>query len=531
MSASCIAHVHVSPIDNAKGLYVTLYNVTEDHAYIQSIQQSGNEAHLKNFYDQKLISKLNKAQAELKEKKAELEQLNELKSHFIASMSHEFRTPITSIIGYANILEKELSDAQSTASVDVVKRNAYFLLNLVNNILDEAKLESGGLQVNPSEIDLKDTLLLVESMFASLAKEKNLAFNVELPDQLPTINADEMRLQQILVNLLGNAVKFTKKGGVTLGIELLDKEIRIAVRDTGPGISQENQKLIFQPFHRLESEQQGAGLGLSITQKILELMNGGLELESEVDEGSCFTLVLPLVKVSEGLVDKTSFENKKIILVEDNKDMSDLVEFYLSDQNINLITVDDGAKAEGVIFSEKPDLVIMDMNLPNKNGVAITRALRSKGFADPILAFSAAGSASAKEQFLAAGCDDYLDKTGLSSQRLTKILSRYFINITKQAASSTSQLDLLKEKYCMSMPQKKLAIESAWKSCLSNNFDYAACKMLYTLTHNLAGSAGLYELDSIYNAAKQVNGCIRPDFTVNSSSDLKDAVSGLFAEM
>lgn len=527
ISSTCVAHIHLYKSND--NLYATLFNVTDDHDYIQPIQQGANEAQLKRFYDQQLIAKLERTQEELSRKKAQIEEISQSKSHFIASMSHEFRTPITSIIGYAEILRKELSasNIDSDAAL-IIRRNAHFLLNMVNNILDEARLESGDIEASLSDVDLRETVSLIEYMFASLAEQKGLGFAIKIDSAVPEfISADELRLQQMLINLIGNAVKFTSKGTVNLHLEYADEFIRFKVIDTGMGISRDNQQKIFQPFQRLTTQEQGAGLGLSITQRLLEIMGGSLQVESEVNVGSTFILSLP-AKVVEGIQqEQINFQKKQVLIIEDNQDISELLVIYLQEMGIDASVIANGAEAETAILAQKPDLVIMDLNLPNRNGFEITQSLRSDGYDKPIVAFSAAGLLTSKEKALAVGCDDYIDKSTISAMRLRKILVRYLAYVPAAKSELSPKFKALKEKYQLSLAQKSLVIHSTWRSCQTNNYDQVACKMLYTLTHNLAGSAGSYEFDDISESAQAVNACIDTAYKVMDEGLLQEKMSQL----
>lgn len=523
-----IAHIHVQKRQDK--LIATLFNVTDEHDYIQPIQQGSHEAQLKNFYDEILINKLELTQKELNKSKQQIEKTSQLKSDFLASVSHEFRTPITSIIGYTDILHNQFTQRDSVESIDVIKRNAYFLLNMVNNILDEARLESGDVDISQTEVRLKDTVSFIEKMFTTMAMQKHIDFFVNADKNVPEyIFADELRLQQVLINLIGNAVKFTDEGLVKVQVGYQAEELTFEITDTGPGISHEDQSQIFQPFQRLSSTQQGAGLGLSITQHILEMMGGNLELKSEVGQGSSFTVSLPSnsseLKIHADI--ESVFEQQNVLVVEDNRDMSELLKLLLEGMGLNIDVISDGALVDAFVANHKPDLIIMDVNLPNKSGLEITESLRASNFNKPIIAFSAAGLAATKEQALAAGCDDYVDKSNVNTKRFRKLLARYLGNVSEAKSEVTSQFELLKAKYQNSLQQKHLTIQSSWKSCQSNRFDNVSCKMLYTLTHNLAGSAGSYGFEEVSAAAKSVNQCIQKDFSVTVPEELEEAIQEL----
>ncbi|MGV8122249.1 MAG: PAS domain-containing sensor histidine kinase [Candidatus Xenobiia bacterium LiM19] len=233
---------------------------------------------------------------DLKSAMEQAESADRLKSAFLASMSHELRTPLNSIIGFTGILLQELSgplNPEQAMQLGFIKESSAHLLKLINDILDISKIEAGQLQLEPQLFDLVDSVQRVIQMLKPLADNRNISLEAHIGPEVDDINGDQRRVEQILINLISNAIKFTKKGGVTVTCKFQNDLVQVSVTDTGIGISPENQKSLFKPFSqiisRLSSRSEGTGLGLSISQKIVNLMGGVITVESKVGQGSTFT--------------------------------------------------------------------------------------------------------------------------------------------------------------------------------------------------------------------------------------------------
>lgn len=312
------------------------------------------------------------------------ESANLAKSRYLASVSHEIRSPLNAIYGYAQLFERgDEINAQEAARV--ILRCSEHLTYLVEGLLDIAQLEFGMLRVRIEAVRLRAFIDQVVSMMRPSALAKGLDFHLELPPRLPDIvRFDPDRLRQVLINLLSNAIKFTESGSVTLHVKYSGQIATFEVRDTGPGIAAEDQKRLFERFERGSNKAPGAGLGLAISQTLVEILGGKLELESELGQGSCFRIVMMMSEVT-GKVMATGparkiigYEGRRrsVLLVEDDADQRAFLTRLLQALDFDVVACPDGAQALGHIWSNAPDLAILDISLPGLSGWEIAAHLR-----------------------------------------------------------------------------------------------------------------------------------------------------------
>lgn len=386
-----------------------------------------------------LTNEINDLQRKLMKAKKEAEAANRAKSEFLRNMSHEIRNPLNGVIGFTDIvLKTELNETQ-IQHLNIVSRSANSLLNLLNDLLDFSKIESGKLELNNERVDLFELLEQAIDIIKYNVQEKKLGFKSSLPPETPRfVFVDPIRLRQILINLLGNAVKFTHVGELEIKVEILSKneiskemQFLFSVRDTGIGISKANQKIIFEEFSQAESsitrKYGGTGLGLSIANKLLALMDSKLELESEYGTGSKFSFSLNLkVDDSAANQDFTKQEEKvnagkstftqqvKILIVDDNEINILLADTILSKllPHGNIFEAKNGKEAVEQFLKEKPDLVFMDLQMPVMNGYEATIEIRKNenGNRTPIIAVTAGIIKGEIERCMEAGIDDYVSK-------------------------------------------------------------------------------------------------------------------------
>ncbi len=348
------------------------------------------------------------------------------KSEFLANMSHEIRTPLTAIVGFTDLMKKDNpSSIEMLEYVEVITKNGRHLLGVINDILDLSKVEAGQLTIDPAIINIAKTTDLALLTFKEAALKKGIELKLVIEDNSsPNIYGDPLRVKQILLNLIGNALKFSQKGSITVSISRKGNNICCRVIDEGIGIASDRQEDLFKPFIQLtgnnaEFDSKGTGLGLCLSQKLAAKMNGSLVLEkSELGKGSIFSLTLPMgdttlpqlpvfrqISYSENVL-----SGLKILVTDDSIDNQVLIKAMLSRHGAHVFAAENGAEAVELVSSQKYDLVLMDFKMPVMNGYEATEKIRESNNSIPIVFLTANAMSGEKDKVLTIGANGYVSK-------------------------------------------------------------------------------------------------------------------------
>jgi len=406
------------------------------------------------LYLGKLLNKLEHA-VELADK------ANKAKSEFLANMSHEIRTPLTAIIGFSeNALDKEQSPEEQFDSLQKIRHSGNHLLNLINDILDFSKIDAGELEIELIKMNPMSVIAEVESLTRVQAEKKSLNLEIDYHFPLPVhITSDPIRLEQILLNLCSNAIKFTENGSIRITLDYLpdENEMSFIIRDTGIGMKPDELKKIFQPFKQADSSTTrkfgGTGLGLSLSRQLTELLNGELTVDSIYKEGTTFILRIPCGEVCDEMIhgmmdiddhDAVTESNTSelldghILLVEDNELNQQLLATFLGKMGTTVTIASNGQEAVDAAMQNDFDLIYMDMQMPVMSGVDATVKLREQECQVPIIAITANATKQDRELCKKSGFDDFITKP-IVYNKLYEITARYLNNDPQLAPSAFRQ--------------------------------------------------------------------------------------------
>ncbi len=368
------------------------------------------------------------------------QEADKMKNAFIANMSHEIRTPLNAIVGFSRLITETENASEQQEFLTIINSNSELLLQLINDILDFAKIESGELKYKFSNVDLKDICHGVYvSQSLKMTSDVALLFH---GDSLPSVRlqTDMQRVEQVLLNLLSNAIKFTNQGFVSLSYKVEDDFVRVSVTDTGVGIAKDKQDAVFERFVKLDEFKQGTGLGLSICRMIIERLGGEMGLKSELGRGSTFWFTLPLTdptvpafeEKEKGISSETisdALPGQFTILIAEDVLENYLLLLAVLKQQYRLIYADNGEKAVQLFKQYQPDLILMDIKMPVMDGFVATQNIRELSPDIPILALTAFAFAEEKEKAKNYKFDDYLVKP--VDIPLLKHKIKYYLNKNK----------------------------------------------------------------------------------------------------
>lgn len=456
--------------------------------------------------------------ADIAQESEKLAVANRIKSQFLANMSHEIRTPLTTVIGQAEaIICRDVKPEDIYKEVEIIHDSSLYLLALLNDILDLTKIEENKFELEYAPQDLHSLLSNINTMFSMQARVKGLSFS--LIENLPRpfiINVDGLRLKQILINLLSNALKFTVSGHVRLEVLLVDSRLVFNVEDTGIGISEEQIDLIFGSFTQGDSSIRrrfgGSGLGLHLSNQLAVLMNGEITVESEVDKGSVFTFSMPapLVmsasdkpRVNTKVDDSSSTPlfNGKILLAEDHSDNRRLISRLLTKLGLTVYTAADGFEALELYKEHSPEVVLMDIQMPRMDGLQAYKALRDLGCEKPIIALTANAMTNEVDEYFSLGFDGYIEKP-IDRQLLISTIATFFnANNDDSMRRANSILGNIDMSDLVSEFKTSLISELKHFSAGQEKQDVNA---LRALAHRLSGAAYLFGFAELSRRATQL---------------------------
>lgn len=402
-----------------------------------------------------VMEDLTKERERLQQARDVAERASRARGEFLANMSHEIRTPMAAILGYVDIVADGTEDADNLQALDTIRRNGRHLLQIINDILDLSKIDAGKLSIATEMANISEIVGEIRSIMDVRATENQIHLDFEFTNDIPEqIETDSLRLRQILLNIIGNAIKFTQRGKVTVSTSYrqADNMLAFDVRDTGIGISKTDLEKLFQPFSQVDAsstrEYEGTGLGLVISRRLALALGGDLTVESELGQGSTFTLTIACGNVSEQrsrpnpvISPKHFAPNKEsytpiegtILVVDDRRDIRFLAQHLIERVGGTVLLANNGQEAVKMMLDKNAstlaqqapqvDLVLMDMQMPVMDGYEATRVLRKAGFSKPIIALTANAMTEDRDKCLAAGCDDFITKP-IDSRKLVQLLHK-----------------------------------------------------------------------------------------------------------
>jgi len=477
----------------------TMKEITESNSFDFSFSEDRQDeigSLMQSF--EKLLENIRKTNKDLILSKEQALKLLKIKEAFLANMSHEIRTPMNGILGMAQLLADTPLKTEQKKYLDHITNSANNLLVIINDILDYSKIESGKLEIESAGFDLWKLIDNLRQVLIIKSKEQKINLIFEIDEDTPQyILGDQVRLNQVLTNLLGNAIKFTKKGFVKLKLKPIREKndmvmIHFQIEDTGIGIPKEKQELVFQSFTQASGsttrEFGGTGLGLAISNQLVNLMGGNIQLESEPGKGSIFSFNLNFkkhqaIQKEEKPKEKINFEGYKILLAEDNQTNQIIAKRVLEKVGVTVVIADNGQKAIEALEKEKFDLLLLDLHMPIMGGYETTKEIRNstKEYSKiPIVALTAAALKGEKEKCIQIGMDDYITKPFVV-EKLLKVLSKF---LKPKAKTKQLKILLVEDNKVNQILTKKILEKLYFKVYIANNGEEAtkmACEEKYDL--------------------------------------------------
>jgi len=505
--------------------------------------------YLETRLTQELELRVKQRTRELENLTKELEKADQVKSQFLTNMSHEIRTPLTAILGHAEaIIYDDIDKDKVKEDIEVIHGNSLHLLELINDILDLSRIEANKLELEIQPLDLGEMIQDLSHTFNAQAQQKHLIFTTEHQLSLPfIINIDSLRLKQILLNLCANAIKFTENGKVTLSVHLERELLVFTVTDTGIGLSEEHLAQVFEIFTQADNSISrrfgGSGLGLTLSNQLAKLMAGNITVTSKLGEGSSFCLTLPcqysagksvnaIIASAPIEANETVFSGK-ILLAEDHDDNRRLITRLLVSLGLEVIVACNGKEAVQLCVEHQPNLVLLDIQMPEMDGVEAFKALRALGCNQPIYALTANAMSHEVRQYLGLGFTGHLKKP-IERHNFIAAIAKHFTTDVSGLTNSSSELseqaliniDLLDkaEEKLSSVDLSDLVVE--FKTNLSNDkrdlvlYSDKDINKVASLAHRLAGAAQMFGFVELNQAAQELEAIIKKESIMDKPNHL-----------
>lgn len=411
------------------------------------------------------ITARKKLEQDLAQAKEVAEQAQKSEQQFLANMSHEIRTPLNSIVGMSSLLKSANTEQEKITYIEIIEKAAYILQGLITNILDFSKIEANKVELIEKPFEIRKLLYNLKTTFAARFQSRNIEYELHIDENLPEyMIGDEIKLTQILFNLLGNAEKFTEKGNVQLyaSLQFLHKKkatVQLVVQDTGIGIPKDKHAYIFEKFKQIPGEKnvknalRGVGLGLAITKKLVQLMKGSIAMESAVGKGTKFTINIPLqIHINKPDTQETqsttTLPKLKLLIAEDSEMNRTYLSVLLKKWGIDFVFTENGKQAVEALMKDKYDAILMDVQMPIMDGFEATQKIRllpnKKHASTPIIGLSASALSEYKKRGKQCGMNDYLTKPFTPSQ-LKEVLLNIVLHQQKKITSKKSSTNFTNE--------------------------------------------------------------------------------------
>jgi len=483
------------------------------------------------------------AEASLDEARVAAQTATEMKSQFLANMSHEIRTPLTAVIGYADtMLEQNISEEDRNHTAKRILNNGKHLLHVINDILDISKIEAGQLSIEKIPVSQVKLIKDVEWLIGSAIREEGLYFDVHYEFPIPdNIKTDPTRLKQILLNLLGNAKKFTPAGSVSLTVKYLQEQKKMCyeVKDTGIGMTPQEQAKLFKAFTQADDsttrEFGGTGLGLYISRQLAQMLGGDLVCSSEKGEGSLFVATIDAeltadTRIIDSLEESNSLQDLQklgevpsltgdVLLAEDNPDNQRLVSMYVNNTGANVIIVSNGQEAVEQAVANAFDLILMDMQMPVMGGAEAVKWLRDTGNQVPIAMLTANAMKEEKDRCLKLGANDFLTKP-IDKHAFYGVLAKYLqmANQKRYVSSNEEQakLKMLSDDFVSSLPEQIKKIRQCQEK---GDWD-----TIRSILHQLKGMGASFGFPKITEFSESIEANLKADKRKQSINELSQLI-------